>query len=60
MDAVVGLGFVGFAAEVVLWAFVGFFGWKPDGRGRLLDWVGVAEAVEGGVGSLSPSIVVPA
>ena len=55
-----GLGFVGFAAEVVLLTFVGFFGWNPDGRGRLLDWVEVAEAVEGGVGSLSPSIVVTA
>ena len=55
-----GFGFEGFAAEVVLLTFVGFFGWKPDGRGRLLAWVEVAEAVEGGVGSLSPSIVVPA
>ena len=56
----VGFGFVGFAAEVVLLTFVGFLGWNPDGLGRLLDWVEVAEAVEGGVGSLSPSIVVPA
>ena len=55
-----GFGFEGFVAAVVLLTFVGFFGWKPGGLGRLLDWVGVAEAVEGGVGSLSPSIVVPA
>ena len=56
----VGLGFEGFAATVVLLTFGGFFGLNPDGRGRLLDWVLLAEAVEGGVGSLSPSIVVPA
>ena len=51
---------MGFAAAVVLLTFVGFFCCKPDGRGRLLDWVEVAEAIDGGVGSLSSSIVVPA
>ena len=55
-----GFGFERFAAAVVLLTFGGFFGLNPDGRGRLLDWVLLAEAVEGGVGSLSPSIVVPA
>ena len=55
-----GLGFEGVAAAVVLLTFGGFFGVKFDGRGRLLDWVLLAEAVEGGVGSLSPSTVVPA
>ena len=54
-----GLGFEGVVAAVVLLTLGGFFAVKPDGRGRLLDWV-LAEAVEGGVGSLSPSTVVPA
>ena len=60
MDAVTGLGFEGFAAAVVLLTLGGFFGLKPAGRGRLLDWVLLAEAVEGGIGSLSPLMVDPA
>ena len=47
--AVVGLEFEGVAAAVGLLTLGGFFGVKFDGRGRLLDWALLAEAVEGGV-----------
>ena len=55
-----GFGFEGVAAAVVLLTLGEFFGTKLVGRGRLLDWVLFAEAVEDVVGSLSPSTVVPA